>query len=227
MTRNELGARTGALLEGWRGSDVMRRCMDAAPEMRFFLVGGSVRNIVLGRTEQKDLDVLVDGNSLEGIKEGLRGHGTMHIGPFGHIAWYPEGGDKWCWEIQLISRTITGLWPCEDIIDVLNCVDFTGNGIAYDMRTGEVLDPQNGQRDMERRLLRGVRFDRREDLICNGTIPYPAAIWVRNLHYATVLGLEVEAVTREWLRAKRHYAAYLDVFASTFFVPKINADLYS
>ncbi|WP_163780003.1 hypothetical protein [Myxococcus vastator] len=199
--------------------------MDASVPTNFYLTGGAVRNIALGRKEQKDLDVLLDGSTLDMLKTGLAGHGTIHIGAFGHIAWYPEKEGHFCWEFQVISKTITGLWPCEDIIDVLNCVDFTGNAIAYDMRTGEVFDPLNGCRDMARRILRGVRFDRREDRICDGKIPYPAAIWIRNMHYASALGLHVEPVTAGWLRAQQHYEEYVEVFSTLFFKPRIDPAL--
>ncbi|MCY1041127.1 hypothetical protein OV208_07335 [Corallococcus sp. bb12-1] len=226
LTRAEIGERVAKLSSAWPGYDVVRDCMAAWPDAGFYLIGGSVRNVVLGLPETKDMDVLIDASTMEPLKAGLAGHGLLKVGPFGNFAWYPHPGERWCWEFQLVCRMTTGVWQCEDIGDVCNGVDSTSNAIAYDMRTGEIIDPQNGIRDMNRRILRGVRFDRREEFICDDQIPYPATVWFRNLHYATTLGLEIEPVTKGWIREKRHYKQYLDFFSSTFFVPKIDPRLY-
>ena len=103
--------------------------------------------------------MFLGGDSTDEILDVLESQGEMVTGPFGSPRWYPTHGTRSSWDLIPIATFWNGLWPCEDIVDVLNQFDFTGNAIAIDVRTGSVYDPQNGRRDMERRTMRAVRFD--------------------------------------------------------------------
>jgi len=117
-----------------------------------------------------------------------------------------------------ITRFFNGLWPCENITDVLNQFDFTANGVALDLRTGQFFDPQNGARDIGKRIMRAVRFDYPDQPIAPGIpLTRPEVVWFRILHYAEVLGLKIERATHQWLQANRCYEADAEQFVAPFF----------
>lgn len=122
-----------------------------------------------------------------------------------------------------IDRFFNGLWRCEDIVDALNQFDFTGNAIAVDLRTGAIFDPQNGRRDMARRILRGVRFDYPDEPIAPGQVlTRPVVLWFRLVYYARLLGLTIEPVTKAWLNAHRAFERWRGEYAATFFTAGVS-----
>ena len=52
---------------------------------------------------------------------------------------------------MFISRFYNGLWVCQNIVDVLNQFNFTGNAIAMDLRSKEFYDPMNGWTHLDSR----------------------------------------------------------------------------
>src|SRR5713101_5027714 len=147
-------------LGAWPGYKVCTRIMTRFPTLEVYLAGGAVRDVILGRDVQsKDFDIFLGGDAVEVALEVWGTSGSMELGPFGSPRWFPSPAQSQYCDLIPISRFINGLWRCEDIIDVLNQFDFTGNAVAFDLRSGRFFDPQNGRRDLHRRVLRSVRFD--------------------------------------------------------------------
>ena len=214
-------ARVLDTLHGWVGYPYVHEAMECFPDLDVFLAGGVVRNSIQGsEIAPKDFDFFIDGASVSSAVEWFREKGNLSFGPFGSPRWYPGSSQGIYCDIIPIRRFLNGLWPCEDIVDVLNQFDFTGNAVAVDIRTGLWFDPQNGRRDIGRKIMRAVRFDYPDEpIVPRHPLSRPAVLWFRLLHYAQVLGWRIEPVTLRWLDANRAYRALGDVFASVFFEP--------
>jgi hypothetical protein len=205
-------------LGGWPGYQALAGVMNEVPELQVYLAGGVIRDFFLGRSEPpKDFDFFLGGPVVDRALTMLEAEGSMRTGPFGSPRWYPRGAGDYC-DLIPIERFYNGLWRCEDIVDALNQFDFTGNAVAVDVRTGEFYNPQNGRRDMERRVMRMVRFDYPDEPIAPGqSISRRTVLWFRVLHYAAAFGLAIEPVTKAWLIRHRGFFEYADSFSATFF----------
>ena len=138
----------------------------AASSMPCYLVGGFVRDLLLGRPVN-DLDVIVEGDAIK-LGEGLvNAHGgklTPHL-KFRTAIWQPAPDTSAPDTIDLITaRNETYLNPGalptvrpSTIEDDLHRRDFTVNAMAVRIdgeHFGELLDPLGGQVDLEKGLIR-------------------------------------------------------------------------
>jgi hypothetical protein len=212
-------------LEAWCGYSALEEAMQAFGDLRVYLAGGIVRNALMGTpTASKDLDFFIQGASAAAAIAHFGRRGRLRATPYGAPRWYPSDDKLKYADLIPVADFSPGLWPCEDIVDVLDQFDFTANAVAYDLRTGEAFDPQNGARDAARRVMKMVRFDYPEGPYAPGaTLDRNVVLWFRIVHYASVLGLRVETLTREWLLSRRSYESQLDQFTHTFFRPDLRA----
>ncbi len=211
-------ARVYKSLEAWSGFSIFDSLMKEYPGLDLYLAGGAVRDTILGiRSKKYDFDFFLGGKQVQSAISYLGLNGSMTLGPFGSSKWLP----KWATlpsDIVPIDKFYNGLWICNDIIDVLNQFDFTGNAVAIDIRTGQFFDPQNGFRDLQNRIMRAIRFDYPDEPI-NQTlrITRPAVVWFRILHYASERNLTIEKITYNWLQLHNSYKTFRREFQSTFF----------
>jgi hypothetical protein len=220
----ELGSAYPAVrrrLESWSGHDALFDVMTRFPDFHVFLAGGVVRNCILGPDYQvRDFDFFLTGPSIGAALELIGQRGVLTQTPFGSPRWHPAGDPECYADLIPIRDFKPGLWQCEDIVDVLNHIDYTASALAFDLRTAAWFDPQNGLRDLLRRTMRMVRFDFPEGPFRQGTtLSRNAILWFRVLHYAAILGLTIEPITLQWLRAHRHFDEQRTTFASVFFEP--------
>ncbi len=157
---------------------------------RCFLVGGAVRDYILGRPVS-DFDVATDARPEEVrrayrrvIPTGIK-HGTVtvlwmglsvEVTTFRTEADYGDG------------RHPDAVAYADTIEEDLSRRDFTMNAMAYDLASGLLVDPHGGQADIKARLVRAVgdpveRF--RED----GLRP------LRAVRFASQLGFEIDEAT--------------------------------
>jgi tRNA nucleotidyltransferase (CCA-adding enzyme) len=158
---------------------------------RAYLVGGTVRDVLLERTGGGDVDVATSLVPAEVMARFARvepigiEHGTVLV---------LEGGTRFeCTTFRRESGYADARHPDrvefgDDPVEDLGRRDFTVNALAFDPRSGELLDPHGGARDLERGVLRAVgdpaaRFD--EDALR----PLRAA------RLAATLGLALEPAT--------------------------------
>jgi hypothetical protein len=215
----EIYHRVMALLRSTKLGRVWLNISAQFGESEIYLAGGSLRDLLLKPdVDPKDFDFFVGGSGIEMILTVLAENGTIRNGPFGSPRWFPaEDNSVYC-DVIPIRSFFNGLWRCEDILDVLNQFDFTGNAVAVHLRSGSLCDPQNGRRDLSRRVMRAVRFDYPDEPISTSTrLTRPAIVWFRILHYAAVLGFTIEPVTLAWIRQHIGFAEQLDEFVATFF----------
>jgi poly(A) polymerase len=126
-----------------------------------YLVGGSVRDRLLGRTP-KDLDYTTAARPerIKAILEQL-GLPVYPIGEkFGTIASRIDGQDVEITTYRSDCYTPGSRHPevrfGDSLQDDLARRDFTINAMAQDMATGELVDPFHGQHDLELQLVRAV-----------------------------------------------------------------------
>jgi poly(A) polymerase len=170
--------------------------VDASAEL--FLVGGIVRDLLLGAQAGHDLDYATSARPRQ-TERALKAVGgkVFNLGEkFGTIgAVFELAGSRKIVEITTYraeayepgSRKPSVMFG-RSLVDDLARRDFTINAMAEDPRTGELVDPFDGQDDLERGLVRAVgspteRF--RED---------PLRL-LRAVRFASRLGFEIEAQT--------------------------------
>lgn len=183
------------------------------PEAEWFLVGGAVRDIIMGRViECQDFDLVVRGVDLETVARELetmgkvdlvgrdfgvlkfRSHDCPEGAPAVDIAWprtERAGGTGKYRDFSVQSD------PDLPIIDDLSRRDFTVNAMAWDFGRKELLDPFGGVGDLDARLIRAVREPNerfREDL----------SRMLRAVRFACQLDFAVESNT--WQALERHAA---------------------
>jgi tRNA nucleotidyltransferase/poly(A) polymerase len=128
-----------------------------------YLVGGAVRDMIMG-IEPKDKDYVVIGSSVE----EMLSNGFQIAGNFFPVFLHPETGDEYA-----LARTerkdghgYNGFNFNVDNVTIeedLYRRDFTMNAIAYDMETGQFIDPYNGRDDIQHGIIRHVSESFKED----------------------------------------------------------------
>jgi poly(A) polymerase len=172
------------------------------PQAEVYLVGGAVRDAMLGR-ETKDLDFVVRGVPGVELERFLSGQGRVNfVGKtFGVYKFVPPGGDpQEPFDVALPrtehSESLSGAYrefavqsdPALRIEDDLSRRDYTVNAMALNVLTEELVDPFGGKADACARRLRAVgEPDRRfaEDY----------SRMLRGLRLACQLGFEWDAGT--------------------------------
>jgi tRNA nucleotidyltransferase (CCA-adding enzyme) len=132
---------------------------------RVFAVGGFVRDIFL-YNKRDDIDLLILKEEIDSIIEKLKEHGKIDIvgKNFGIILFIKDGIN---YEIALPRIDITDKSkksnhknfiikadPDIPIAEDLKRRDFVCNSMALNLKTGELIDPFGGLKDIENRILR-------------------------------------------------------------------------
>ena len=179
----------------------------AAADSKVALVGGAVRDLLLHRVHNDpwrglpDLDLVVEGHASAFVSrlvetlpaQSLRG--IREHGQFGTV------------ELEVViegqpllldvasARAETYPVPAENprvtlggLADDLARRDFSINAIAFDLASGELLDPHRGQVDLQQRCLR---------LLHSASIRDDPTRLVRGARYAARLGFALEPSSRQ------------------------------
>ncbi|HEY6193623.1 MAG TPA: HD domain-containing protein, partial [Candidatus Eisenbacteria bacterium] len=174
---------------------------------RALLVGGSVRDVVLGRPPDSRWDVATDRlpEDVRALFARTEGIGERH----GTVLVIEPGMTLECTTFRregayADARHPDQVWWTRDPLEDLARRDFTMNALGFDPARGELLDPFEGARDLARRRLRAVgdpleRF--REDALRT----------LRAARFAAVLELELDEDTRVALGGVRDRMAGLAV----------------
>ncbi|MBU2576077.1 CCA tRNA nucleotidyltransferase [Patescibacteria group bacterium] len=140
------------------------------PNAEIFLVGGAVRDILLGR-KLTDIDILVRNISGDDLEEFLAEHGRVVFAGKNFGVWkFNEIGRprNEIYDIALprteFSMHKQGIYqdfkiktdPRLPVEKDLERRDFTVNAMAYNLDAQELIDPHKGQEDLEARLIRSV-----------------------------------------------------------------------
>ncbi|MCY7367575.1 MAG: CCA tRNA nucleotidyltransferase [Chamaesiphon sp.] len=149
-----------------------------------YVVGGTVRDSLLGRIRAElDLDLVVPTGAVEVARRlaAVYRAGFVLLDPERQIA-------------RVVFPDMTVDIAQQDgasIAEDLNRRDYTLNAIAYDIQTGETIDPLNGTQDIQQRVIRMVS---KENLVDD-----PLRL-LRAYRQAAQLNFTIEADTREAIR---------------------------
>lgn len=133
---------------------------------QIYEVGGALRDLLLG-IPNKDKDLLVTGIPMEELQTILEAHGSVQkVGKsFGVLKFRPKGGySEFDIALPRIEKS-TGKGhrdfevefdPDIPVEQDLGRRDFTINAMARNLSSGELIDPFQGQKDIENKTLRMV-----------------------------------------------------------------------
>jgi len=137
-----------------------------APVGKVYVVGGAVRDIILGKTP-KDIDLMVQGvnaDQIEKVLQKLPGRVDYTGKQFGVFRYRDQDGN----EVEIaMPRTERSTGPGHKDFEVytdpnitveqdLSRRDFTGNAMAVDLETGKLYDPYRGAEDLKSKVLETV-----------------------------------------------------------------------
>lgn len=174
-------------------------------EGRVYEVGGPVRDRLMGLPLGKDRDYLVCKIPLDRLQSILRESGSVNLvgKSFGVLKFQPRDGGEEApvYDIALPrAETSTGTGHRDFTVehdpnlpvekDLLRR-DFTINAIAQDCESGKIVDPSNGRKDIEERLLR---------MVFPGTFHDDPLRILRGAQFVARFGLTVELATREAMK---------------------------
>ena len=157
---------------------------EMARNAEIYVVGGSVRDAYLDKP-MKDIDLIVDGLSIDGILKILKKYGRANLEgeSFSIIKFKPTGYEGEDYDVAVpredrkIGKGHKGFEVVTDGVDVhgdLKRRDFTLNSMAVNVMDDKMLDPFNGLADLKKgvlkatdekafaedplRILRGIQF---------------------------------------------------------------------
>jgi poly(A) polymerase len=149
----------------------IRKLFKQFPESEIYLVGGAVRDALLGIKEQKDYDFVVRNIKPSDLNKFLEKEGKVNLvgKNFGVYKFYPKGkkleeaidvalprtehsldfsGGYRDFEVQSNYKM--------DIKKDLSRRDFTINALAYDLKKGELVDEFRGLSDLKNKIIKTV-----------------------------------------------------------------------
>lgn len=159
----------------------------ALPDQEIYLVGGAVRDLLLGRLSP-DLDFAVPAN---GISLARRVADALHADyvtldderDTGRVIVTEPDGTR----IYLDFATYRGA----DLEADLRARDFTMNALAYDLRSEAMLDPLEGAVDLHAKRIRA----------CSPTSLTDDPVRVlRGIRQAAAFGFHIDKETRQWMK---------------------------
>ena len=158
-------------------------CLHGSQVPRLYLVGGAVRDWMLGRPVA-DYDVVVFGDPARLAQKLARARGLR---PFrlgkGHMAVYRVVDGKTIYDFASLQGAC--------LEDDLKRRDFTINAMAYDLTARSVIDPLGGRRDLQ---------SRRIAFVSQAALKSDPLRMLRAFRLAAGLGFHIAPQTAEWIR---------------------------
>jgi len=176
-----------------------------ARNAELYVVGGSVRDAFLGKPI-KDVDMVVDGLSFKGIQKILKPYGKQNLvgDSFSVIKFRPEGhvGEDFDIAVPREDRKVgeghKGFEVVTEGVDIhgdLKRRDFTINSMAANVMDEKLLDPFNGQKDLQDRVIKAT--DKK------AFIEDPLRI-LRGIQFAARFGFTIEKETLKLMKDNAH-----------------------
>jgi tRNA nucleotidyltransferase (CCA-adding enzyme) len=170
-----------------------------------FMVGGCVRDSFMGNVPQ-DYDVTTNATPENIIASFPKTFYENTYGTVGVVTCGEELGipcaDETVKVIEVTPYRLEGVYSdnrhpdtvswSENIEDDLKRRDFTCNAIAYNPITGEVVDPHDGRKDIENKVIRAVGNP-------DARFAEDALRLMRAVRFVAQLGFQLDTVTRESL----------------------------
>lgn len=156
-------------LAAWGKKSFIKDLFRAYPAAEIFLVGGAVRDALLGRPT-KDFDLVIRNVSKEKLGAFLAKRGKVNLvgKRFGVFKFVPTNWTSGEIDIALprTEHPIAGTGAYKDfkissnaslkLKDDLSRRDFTINAMAFNVATGELVDPFGGVHDLRKKIIHTV-----------------------------------------------------------------------
>ncbi|HPU93178.1 MAG TPA: HD domain-containing protein [Candidatus Saccharicenans sp.] len=187
-----------------------------------YAVGGFVRDLLLGRSPQ-EVDLLIQGHPLEEIIDKLKPYGRVDLvgRSFGVIKFTIDGRtydvalprkDRALADSQETGRShkdfVIEADPFLPLEKDLERRDFRCNSLALRLADGKIIDPFNGQADLEQKIIR---------LTNPGSFPDDPLRVMRAARFASVLEFDID---------REIYLAAKEIDLSGLSVERINEELF-
>ncbi len=194
--------------------EFIQQTCELLPQAEWFLVGGAVRDIALGRVKNDhDFDFVVRGVGLDEVSDALSQLGKVdYVGrDFGVLKFWRADAPSGYRSVDIAwPRTERGSGtggrrdfevhsdPDLPISDDLGRRDFTVNAMAWDFQEELLIDPYGGQEDLADGLIRAVGDSDKRFLEDHTRM-------MRGIRFACELGFDIEERTWESiLKQARH-----------------------
>lgn len=176
-----------------------------AKNAEVYVVGGIVRDAFLGK-ESKDVDLIIDGLSIDGILKILKpfGKASLEGESFLVVKFRPKGweGEDYDIAVPRVDRKVgkghKGFEVVTDGVTVEDDLlrrDFTVNSMAVNVMNGDLLDPFHGMGDLRKKVMRAT--DPR------AFIEDPLRI-LRGIQFAARFGFDIEPETMKLMKENSH-----------------------
>lgn len=159
-------------LKSWKNKPFVKQLIRKFPKAEIFLVGGAVRDIILGQ-ETKDFDLVVRNVSKNDLEKFLSQQGKVNLvgKKFGVFKFRPKNWPEKKWpEIDIaLPRTehsinLSGVYKDFKITSNaklkietdLSRRDFTINAMAWDIINQKLIDPFQGLVDLKNKKIKAV-----------------------------------------------------------------------
>src|SRR3989338_8150353 len=156
-------------LKAWQAKPFIKQLKKQLPQAEIFLVGGAVRDIILGR-ETKDFDFVIRNVSKKNLEKFLLKLGKVNLvgKKFGVFKFRPRGWQGEDIDIALPRTEHSIGMTCGSrdfkiqsnaklkIEDDLSRRDFTINAMAWDINQSKLIDPFNGLSDLKNKIIKTV-----------------------------------------------------------------------
>jgi poly(A) polymerase/tRNA nucleotidyltransferase (CCA-adding enzyme) len=175
-----------------------------------YLVGGCVRDLIMGVTP-KDYDVTTNATPEEIIGLFPKTFYENSYGTVGVVTCGEDLGtvcsDETVKIVEVTPYRLEGSYSdsrhpdevkwSKNLFDDLGRRDFTVNSMAYNPVTHEIMDPYDGQKDIENKVIRAVGD-------ANVRFNEDALRLMRAIRFMSQLDFDIEAVTRESVENNAH-----------------------
>lgn len=188
---------------------------------QLYVVGGPVRDSLLGIADPKDLDFIVCKLTIDELKQILGKLGSVFLvgQSFGVIKFRPFDSEN-IYDIALPRKEqSTGVGHRDFDIDFdpfipietdLGRRDFTINAMAREYPDGEIIDPYNGRGDLNHKILR---------MVSRTSFPDDPLRMLRGVQFAARFNLTVEPST---LAAMKQHASMVNTISPERVAEELN-----
>jgi len=157
------------LLKTWKNKQFIKQLLKEFPKAEIFLVGGAVRDAILGQ-KTTDFDLVVRGVNKNNLEKILKKYGKVNLvgKKFGVFKFKPKNWKGEDVDIALPRRehslNLSGVYKDFKIKsnaklkieDDLSRRDFTINAMAWDIKNDKLIDPFDGQKDLKKKIIKSV-----------------------------------------------------------------------
>ncbi len=165
------------------------------PDQQVYLVGGAVRDLLLGRFAP-DLDFALPSN---GISLARKVADTLKADflvldeerETGRVIVTEQDGSRTYLDFATYRGANPSTDPGQSLEQDLSARDFTINALAYDLQTDAIIDPLDGARDLRAKIIRACASTSLSD--------DPVRI-LRAIRQAAAFGFRIEKGTREAMK---------------------------